>query len=268
MKQIKFISVLLLATIFLGFTACGDDDKDISTGSVIKKIEFGNYLTADINYNDAKPTGSKIYSPYFPLLSANISVSYQDNKIVVTSKGVDDEGFGLDGDWSLTYTLENGLAKSCTAKTPWENETITSFSYNSDGYLSKITSKANGDTEMIDFSYNNGNLIKYVYTESNNSKITYSVSTSNVENKSKFPMELYAIATETAGGGDLRFNSLYLSYLGVFGKTSTHLPEKINWEYYNESEYCSFTYKTDGSGNITSVSAKTTDGNMNFSFTY
>ena len=275
MKQIKFISaILLIATMFLGFNACSDDEKDPNnenklTGSLINKMTFGNYLTADISYKDSKPTGSKIYSPYFPLLHADVTVSYQVNKIVVTSKGDDEEGFGLDGNWTLTYTLENGLVKSCVAKTPWENETVTSsFSYNSEGYLSKIIAKTSASTEVIDFVYNNGNLIKYDYTESDNHKTSYTVTSSNIENKSKFPIELYTIATEIAGGSDLIFNSLYVAYLGVFGKTSANLPQKINWKYYNESENCSFTYKTDENGNITSVKANYDGEAMNFSFSY
>ena len=264
--------MLLIATMFLGFNACSDDEPikgNTAIGSQIKKMTFGNYLAADISYKDSKPTGSKIYSPYFPLLHADVTVSYQVNKIVVTSKGDDEEGFGLDGNWTLTYTLENGLVKSCVAKTPWENETVTSsFSYNSEGYLSKIIAKTSASTEVIDFVYNNGNLIKYDYTESDNHKTSYTVTSSNIENKSKFPIELYTIATEIAGGSDLIFNSLYVAYLGVFGKTSANLPQKINWKYYNESENCSFTYKTDENGNITSVKANYDGEAMNFSFSY
>lgn len=134
--------------------------------------------------------------------------------------------------------------------------------------MNNITAKTSSGTEIIDFVYNNGNLIKYDYTESDNHKITYTVTSSNIENKSKFPIELCTIATEIAGGENLMFNSLYLSYLSVFGKTSVNFPQKISWKYYNESGNCSFTYKTDENGNITSVKTNYDGEAMNFSFSY
>ena len=272
MKTIKFIPVIILTTMMLGFTACNDNDDDNDNvspvGSKITKMEFSweniPYLAANINYSDSKVTGCDVYSPYFPLLQANISISYQGNKIIVSSNGEDDEEGWFDGNYTFTYTLENGRAISCITETPYKKETNNiSYEYNNDGYLSKVIVKENGSgghshKSELNFIYYENDLIKMEYSDDEYylDKVISTVTNSTIENKSNFPSALLVIAAEMGvPSGDLIFNSLYMSYLGIFGKTPKHYQSSMTYtvsEFYGK-EGVAFDYSIDKNGNINSI---------------
>ena len=272
MKTIKLIPVIILTTMMLGFTACNDNDDDNDNvspvGSKIIKMEVFSelnipYLTADIDYSDSKVTGCDVYSPFFPSMKANISISYQGNKIIVSSNGEDDDEGWFDGSYTFTYTLENGRAISCITETPYKGETNNvSYEYNSDGYLSKVIVIASygghNSKSELNFIYYENDLIKMEFSSDEHrlDRVISTVTNSTIENKSNFPSALLVKAAEMGvPSGDLIFNSLYMSYLGIFGKTPKHYQSSMTYtvsENYDK-EGVAFDYSIDKNGNINSI---------------
>lgn len=282
MKTIKFISAILLAIVItFSFNACSDDDDNDNnngnnpTGSPIKGFDIlfpqSNTLThtIDLNYENDKISGGKLYLKYFPALESNIYITYTEDKITVSSKGEDCNN-DMYGDWRwqvddvgcdhlFTFVLENGRAKSCAVKSNEDKPYYVYFEYNSEGYLSEISTQKEwyDKTAKINFTYSNGALTKYTYTtgyddETYNS--TYSVTNSKIENKSNLPVVLYMIAAELAGGDERDFNCLYFSYLGIFGNTPKYYPSLIAGGSSKESETVTFDYQFDKNSNISSAS--------------
>lgn len=287
MKTIRFISAVLLATVMIfSFNACDDDDDATNPiGSKIKKMEFITesipFLAADLNYSDSKISGCDIYSPYFPLVKASVSVSYQGNKIIISSNGKDDEEGWLDGKWKFSYTLENGRAISCISEREegdWSTYKNINYEYNNEGYLSEIiivrtvNGKERGKSKLS-FVYHENNLIKLEYTDDEYpNNIVCTISNSSIENKNNFPTALLAIATELAGFGGHEYNSLYASYLNIFGKISKHHPSSIICRYGkndDDEDKVFFNYSIDSKNNINNITGKDGYGDeVKFKFTY
>ena len=278
MKTFRFISAILLATVFIVFNGCSKDDDNLEaapTGSPIKKVELLvdgiPYLAAELSYSNSKPIKCKMYNPLLPLFYTDAYVSYQDNTIRITSE---DEGKGegennyywgkINSTLSFTYTLENGHVSTCTLSSHYiahdedyesEGEYYEYYEYK-DGYLSHVTSNIEAEgkgTCTLDLTYYNGNLLKYEITNRFYSKATYIVTSSNIANKNNFPVELLTITTGIAGREDAEYIPLYASYLGIFGKTSAYLPQKIEYSDEYGYETINFTYEMDINGNITLI---------------
>lgn len=276
MKKFKLLTVVfLLSTLFVGFNACSNDDdeggkkEETPTGSLIKQVTFksldGSWsflnFVADMSYSGNKITSCKISNQLFPLIYANVNVIYQDNKIIVTSKGEDDEERWLNGEYTFTFTMKDGYAISCEKKVRYENDDKYYISninfYYKDGYLSRVILKDTwSNEEELYFNYVDDNSLIVKHTEGwdgGNTRTTeYNFKASKIENKNNFPVELYFIPANI----NADFNCLYMSYLGIFGKTPNYYPVSVDSDSDIDPDRrkWTFDYKLDDNKNITSAS--------------
>lgn len=306
MNKTKFYlttTFILIVSLFVGFYACSSDDTNLNfpgkqpavTGSVIKKLDisYGHIpaLVADINYTGKQPTSCKISNSLLPIQFANVTVTYEGDKIILSSKGSGSEedlenGWddNLMGDYIFTYTIKDGYAISCESKvkdTETDNFEVyanTTLEYNN-GYLSKITvnriaywnTPGSVDVVVLDLKWYQGDLIKFErkYTSSYGIKETdeYIVIPSKIENKNKFPVDFYALAADLMG---TEFNFMYASYLDIFGNTPNNYPSSINFNLgYGDEQWRFEDYVLDNNSNI--ISARIDNGDdfdFRFKFGY
>ncbi|MFV0394517.1 MAG: hypothetical protein ACK5LC_08995 [Coprobacillaceae bacterium] len=221
MKQTKFITMLLLATLALTFYSCSnDDDDDFDNGINGKKItkivnEYGkdDVRTETFSYSNGKMTKYvAYYDGDYAYTENNQTISYSGNTVVI-------DGL-LDGNkCTQTYTLNsNGLAISCKIVYD-KDEDMDDYNYTfqySDGYLSGISLKYDNYKETQVFTYSNGNISKLAYQESGNNIYNedYTFTYSNNENTGGIMNPFL---------WDMLFSHVPAYYMGIFGKSTKNL---------------------------------------------
>lgn len=260
MKQIKLFSVvLLLATMFLSFNACSDDDDDNpnnrNKSKKITKIVNVYGMNDDDIWTDiflySKGKMSKYTAQYrgeFLEFDNSLTITYSGNTVIM-------DGI-LDGrDCVQTYTLnDKGLAISCkiSPKDKSYEEKNYIFQY-FDGYLIGLFCTGSGYTEAFTFTCSNGNIVNATELHSNE-KTTYTFTYSDNENKG-------GIMSPILSG--LLFNHKAAYYMGILGKATKNLAvscsEKTRLSLYDYT--C--VYSLDNDGYVT-----TAISSLNGKFTY
>ncbi|HMM04270.1 DUF4595 domain-containing protein [Dysgonomonas sp.] len=180
MEKIRCLTaILLIATMFISFNACSDDDDNDSDNGNDKKItkivnEYGkdNIRTEIFSYSNGKI--SKYTAQYDGDTSDefNQTITYSNNTVTLTGL--------LDGHEAIqTYTLNNsGLAISCTTVNKEDGEYRENYTFQySDGYLTGISCSGSGYTETLTFTYSNGNMTNAIESyDKENVSYTFSYS--------------------------------------------------------------------------------------------
>jgi len=222
MKQIKLLSMmLLLGTMFFGFSACSDDDgndnNNNNSGDNSKKVtkvvnEYSNGIrTETFSYSSGKL--SKYTAKY------NSNTGYENNQTIIYKENtVLLKGLFDGNDCEQTYTLNSdGLAISCKLVDNDENWVGNyTFQY-SDGYLTHISYLDDDpDYNMIwTFTYSNGNMTKATWRDKWDND-SYTFTYTNNLNKANILNEFI---------GDDMFVHRAAFYAGILGKATKNLPK-------------------------------------------
>jgi len=228
MKQIKFITMLLLAVLALSFNACSNDDnddEDFGNGKRITKIvnEYGNNqsLTFVFLYSNNKLSRYTAFHENNSVEEDKI-ITYGNNTVAMTGQF---DGYGNSVNTVQTFTLDNnGLAISSKIVSSDGGECNYTYQY-SEGYLTKITRKYSDEsqTEMCTLIYSSGNMTSLQTTYDDNYKFTYS----NDKNK--------GIISPFLMDSDYIFEHIAAYYIGILGKFTNNLIVS-SWE-----ETCVYT---------------------------
>lgn len=190
--------------------------------------------------------------------------TYQTNKIVADYKYI-----GNNDTYNETYNLDAG-GRIASIVLPDEGLT-TSFSYNSEGYLSKIvlTNNDSSDpyTETSTFTYSDGNLVKIVtVSEDSGSSSTWTENISYSDQSSRESLVQAVAVTRLLESS--HFGVGYYEIINLFGKPSKNLISKV--EHAGSFPHTdTYTYQKDAKGNIISVKENSeTFGATTYNFTY
>src|SRR5690606_39540053 len=153
-----FILFVATATMMVG---CGKDDKDPIEDNgckVVKIVEDEDYVT-NLSYDNDGKLADAIFS-FEGSSDGKLSFSYSSGKIIATSE--------YDGVFTSTLNSQ-GLVSSAK----YDNVTYT-FSYDGNGYLTKMVYKTNDNYELIEeLSYSNGNLVSIDYKAQHDAIVDY-----------------------------------------------------------------------------------------------
>ncbi len=252
MKTNRLISAMILATIFLSFTACSNDDDSINggngqSGKRVAKIvnEYDDFIRTEIfSYSNGKLSHYTAKYDNKTGYENNQTITYSGNTVVL--KGLFDGS-----DCVQTYTLNNsGLATSCkivNKNSGSEKDYI--FQY-SDGYLIGMSfaysSKDYNSSEIYIFNYSNGNMTKLTHKDNYETR-TYSFTYYNDLNKGNIMNEFMS---------DDLFAHRAAFYAGILGKATKNLP-KSNGQY-------DVVYYLDNDGYVKTA----TDVEYKYTYTY
>ncbi len=216
MKKLRlFAAMLLFASVFIGFNACSSDDKDDDGGiepkerKVTKIVnEYDDYISTEtFAYFNGKLSKHTASYNNEEGLENDLKITYEGSKVIMNGL--------LDGyKATLTYTLTNGLATSCSIISDEEDgkETKCTFKY-SDGYLTNfIVQYPNGEWQQFIYAYANGDVEKVQQTEYGNYKFTYS----NDELKGGILNPLFY-------DNIFPFDHITAFHAGILGKSTKHL---------------------------------------------
>lgn len=228
MKTIRLIMAMMIACVC--FTSCSSDDDDnginppITVEKRIKNVTVTDYFTAEINYadNNISKITIKSLEDWNSGKTLVMSYEHQSNKIIKT---VSNDFYNGDISYTETYNIIGGLIVNDRYKF-------------SSGYISSI------DEELV-FKYDNNWSVITCPSSIGSSTVTVS----KIENKTGiWPLELY------------HYNPRYLEfYLGIFGKPTKYLPEKIT-AIENPSDFMAISYTFDNDGYVSQITYKGRDG--------
>lgn len=266
MKQIKLFSmVLLLATMFIGFTACSDDDDDNpNKGNEGKKIttivnEFeGEIRTEKFTYTNGKL--SKYVAKYTNRDEndkddeANLQITYNGNTVTMTGEY---DNYKTE----FVYSLTNGLATSCKMTDEYSDSENYTFDYSKDGYLIGMSEiYSDGANSTFTFTNINGNLAEITdkYSGSFNSIESYKYTYSNDKN-------IGSIMNPFMRGNLVLYYHVPAYYAGILGKGTANLATKEIYISGADKEELVCTYSIENDGYV--KSAIVSDGNK-FTYTF
>ncbi|MDL2223422.1 DUF4595 domain-containing protein [Bacteroidales bacterium OttesenSCG-928-M11] len=258
MKTLRNIGNLILTVLIIcSATACSDENENEvvnpnignQSEKLIKSIieEAGGKY--QMSYKGKKLSNFKYYD-YEGDLDTNISFSYSENKATM-----------YDQDNKLYYEFnEKGYVTSIYDKNRYFEGTC---SYDSDGYITQLISEENEDdysySSTIDFSYDNGNLIKSIEKNIEDGEEDITLHTyfySEHENKSMLNFIGYD-----------EFDYFLYSTSGFLGKASKNLVSEI-WVseggvlyedkilFYTWHTIYEYTYEFDSKGYVTKIHVK------------
>ncbi|GAB0484603.1 hypothetical protein KML24008_11000 [Alistipes onderdonkii] len=227
MKKLFLIVAAMFAVV--SFSACSDDDENGggSTSSIVSQIiqqdEGSNPFVWKFEY-DSQGRITKIYSDDFSTL-----FSYSTEGVKITER--------YDGEDYIYSATLNGQGYIATLNDI--DGSISNYSYDKNGYLSKLTWGDDGDLQC---TWNNGDLINEHRTGSD--PMDYNYEYTNYPAKPN--IDIFAFVYGYCHVDDPE-------YLGVgvlLGKKSAHLIKSLTSQ--SEAHY-TFSYDLDGNGNPTKV---------------
>ena len=242
MKRIfESVRVLMMGTIVLTVVSCSDDDKG-GSGNPAPEYD-GTRLTAiddwDISY-DNQGRVVRIDDGYDEL-----TIDYSNNRMSI---------FGESGD--VKFNSQGYLSECYTSfkdedYSGWEKD---SFSYNSDGNLTKFQSTYHeqydgeiwDETIVMTLTWKNGNVVTITTSEEYDDETwneTVNISYGNDKNTfNQFPLTLWDYS-----GGDSLFG--IIGATGLIGKGPAMLPDNLEIEedYYSDDLDIYFTLNNNGS---------------------
>ncbi len=257
MKLLRFFQVALIATVMLGFSACGDDEPDPN----VEKTENGNgqsdgengtdvplleqvgilfpvtsisgWLQDDymvFDYADGRVTGGMydevpftIYTNPLRIVGEGRGEGWYERDVFSNIK-VNSHGFVTYAD--AVYEGEEYYYENGPLRDKWYMTGSYTMSYDNDGHLIKLSAymEEDGDWERCDvnFTWRDGDLVKAVKSF-----------TWNNEEEEEFDCE--DRTTQTFEFGQVRTNPgifmpeiivdiEYWYYVGLLGKPSKHIP--------------------------------------------
>lgn len=265
MKTFRLIGKMILAVLIMAsVTACsdGDDDDDNpNTGNqsekLIKKIteDYGSYY--QLAYSGKKLSSFKYYD-WEGDLETNITFSYSGNTATMSERYDEYEykvNFKLNDKGYITSISDAGgyIDGSCT--------------YNSDGYITKLTSSEDdGDyysSNTTVFTYANGNRTKAVETsidEEDEYTETRIYTYNEYENKSMLNFVGYD-----------EFDYFLYTTTGFLGKAPKNLVSKVEIttdNYWEEDRTYYYTYELDEEGYVTKIHEREVSSGWDYTETY
>lgn len=250
MKQISLL--MLSAVLMLGSCSKSNDDskpkeETCRVESIQNVSDKGTFnWSKSYTYDEKGRMKTSDYKEEYngELVGYIEAFTYQSDKIIVEADS-DNELYNLDASGRIaSITFEEGS---------------TNFSYNSEGYLSKITSSYNYSkpyTETSTLTYSNGNLIKIVtISESSGSTLIERVSNITYTNESVKVGLVQDIVTDHLF--ELAHDGISENIAGFLGKRSKNLISKVDMlekGYGDESNHTTtYTYQKDTENNIKSM---------------
>lgn len=246
-NQILFI----VFAMSLLFTMCKDDSDSTPTECTItgiKSKEGGQDQSTTINLKF--DTQQRITKADYKYLSDTWSVAYdyQTDKIIKT------EIINAQTDVS-TYILSSGRVSKYTF-----GNTVIDFTYNSEGYLTKIINQTGSTNVVQDLTYTDGNLTQV--TRKVNSAaapiVTYQYTNELASNLLGYGNVLMLSDNTLEQAGDY-----FIVGAGYFGKASKNLPSS-----YQLTNSYNVTYQKDALGKIINMFKSTPGINLSTTFTY
>ena len=218
---------------------------DNSTSNLkVSKIYYGNDQTKLFTYENGKLSTLYIKDGN---VTANVIFDYD-------KKTISKLGQNNSSNQNWTFTLNsNGYMTQLVDKT---NNKTYSFTYNQDGYLTQINANlGNNSTGVSTISWDNGNMISYVYKISTNT-LKYTFSYDRQQPNAGFSVFSLIFA------GNLIDDMFH--YSGLLGKTSKNIPSSYNYNINGENGRYNITTNYDKNGLPTSVSGGNTDFKLEY----
>lgn len=222
---------LIVAAMFVAvsFSACSDDDENGggSNTSIVSQIIQQNEGSEPFVWKfeyDAQGRIAKIYSDDFSTL-----FSYATGRVEITER--------YDGEDYIYSATLNGQGYIVTLNDI--DGSTSNYSYDKNGYLSKLTW---GDDGNLQCTWNNGNLVNEHRTGSDPMEYNYEYT----NYPAKQNIDIFAFVYGYCHVDDPE----YLGVGGLLGKKNAHLIKSST----SQSEaHVTFSYELDGNGNPTKV---------------
>jgi hypothetical protein len=234
-------TIFTVCFLFLSCSKDIDDEiqKTVKTCKVIELVDGTEraFLTYDTKDRVIKINNTTANSSNFG------TYNYQSDKIIVT--------WGTD---VKTYLLNSaGLIYKFT-----DGEDTYEYSYNTDGYLIKVTQKNSRDPKFLiirNLSYTNGNLTSIIREPSSNVSGSYGIT---ITYQSDAFVNIFGFNHPLGFYGpdpDVFAEDQIINYGGYFGKAPKNMPVSytVNPKSTTEDTY---TYQKDSDGNISSIKYK------------
>ena len=272
------LPVLCLCAAGLTFTACSDDDGDgtVPNAGVIPTVSepitaiedaWGGSYTYVYDEQGRLVGGNDFYGPF--------SVSFSPLSFTLTNP---DDGYAEK--WDNITTDTNGYMTSARISYSDEGGVVSSgnvrFSYDADGYLSRIEGRGSEDgvtfTMLYTFEYADGNLRRIVgeYKDPvyGDDRETYTFTYDAVGVNPNTGIPFYE--------QHLNWGDPYMFLGGYLGRPAANLPVACHETYATENEdgpdeYAyDFRYVTtyDAAGRVSSFTEMNEGGNVSWSYTY
>lgn len=256
MKQIKFITeMLLLAAFTLSFNACSSDD-DLDNGTNGKRISKVVKSDSDNNIYDSfsfRYTNGKLSNIIFEGEDADepIVITYSDKKVSIV------------GEINQTLQLNNAsFAES--GNTPLDNSPYRFNCEYSNGYLTKVTYPDSDNNTRIEIKYdNNGNILTACqYSDNEVTEYKFTPSSHLAKGKNYFLLGDLFGRDETM---DLFWPAYYA---GFWGKDSPNLVSKVECIGKYDSYTIEFDYTFDKDDYVETITKRDKWDTNRMSFVY
>lgn len=255
-QSIKYSFRLLTVSLLL---LCGCNKNDETCGENVR-LRISEKIPYDLGWTDKTEdfyyTGNSLtkvittqittttyFSPYVDKDTVQVScnIEYSEKQISITE----------DNGNELIYTLnEQNYADKCRLTEYGSNKTrYYTFNYTPQGMLASITEENGSLQSSCNISYTDNGNIEKTTNRQYNTEFSLNYIASNIENKWSFPCPIIIEAYP------FYFHRIAF-YMGVLGKLSNHLIEKVTPEG-TANEETVYSYVNNAAGYVTSCIEKT-----------
>ena len=268
-----FKTLSLFATIIVLTGSCkkqeeaSQENPEVVNGSTCSLVRMSDSTGTRYFVFDDKQQIKMISHDQFQ--SAREEFTYSGNKIIRKSYR-----HSMDTDPSVSELTKDANGRIIKFKQPWVEREIATFSYNAEGYISKVElsdEQGNRDAHVYTFSYKNGNLDKVElsagYGEDMIYQFTYTTEAAVNMGGYLTPLNILFDQTNTYNQDfDL---DLFYSYFGKQSKNMvtaiTATPGALSYEWPWSRTY---VYTKEASGKVSSVKVKHSDDSRSTYETY